>query len=251
MATPCRPGGAQGKKTCFSDDLYRSLKALASKECQQTDMDLVRSASKRNKRIADRARECLRPEMPGAWRDDPHAWLSNHDLDRVMRQYGARYPQFEYLGAQPSDFMSHKADGTCVSDHCNKRWTCERKLYGSIVNLDTHRQSGSHWVALVLDCRDLKHPVAHYYDSVGYAHPRSLGSFFDSCKAQFKGRALKHFLECSSFNTKPHQVGNTECGMHALQFMDAMICGQSFDDYCAEDHHDVQAFEKRMKFFAA
>jgi hypothetical protein len=30
--------------------------------------------------------------------------------------------------------------------------------------------------------------------------------------------------------------------------MDAMVQGQSFDDYCAEDHHDTEVFEKRMLF---
>lgn len=247
--TPCRPG-VDGTKTCFSDDLYRSLKRLADKKCHDTDMNLVRSASKADPSLANKARKCLRPEMPASWRSDPNTWLSNHDLDKVMTQYSHAYPEFEYLSAQSSDFMGLKADGRCVSDHCDKRWTCCKKLYGSIVNLDTHTQRGSHWVGLVLDCRNLRKPVAYYYDSVGMPAPRTLATFFESCKRQFKGAALKFFLENSAFNTKQHQVGNTECGMHSLQFMDAMVRGQEFDDYCGEDHHDSEVFEKRMFFFA-
>jgi hypothetical protein len=30
-----------------------------------------------------------------------------------------------------------------------------------------------------------------------------------------------------------------------------MVRGQSFEDYCAEDHHDTEVFEKRMLFFSA
>ena len=250
MATPCRPG-IDGKKTCFSKDLYMSLKALASDECQSNDMDLVRSASKQNRSLGDKARQFLRPEMPDSWRDDPNTWLSNHDIDKVMKQYAETYPEFVYLTTQPSDFMSKKANGTCVSDHCDKKWTCEEKLYGSVVNIDTHKQGGSHWVGLILDCRNLKKPVSYFYDSVGSPYPRTLNSFFKSCRKQFKGSARKYFLENSAFNTKQHQTGGSECGMHSLQFMDAMVRGQSFDDYCAEDHHDTEVFEKRMLFFSA
>jgi hypothetical protein len=250
MATPCRPGVRGGKKTCYSAKLYRALKALAEKECRGNDMDLARSAGKKNRAVADAARACIRPEMPAAWRTSPHAWLSNHELDAVMAQYAGAYPDFEYLGTHPSDFMSTTSDGRCVSSHCDRVWARKRRLYGSIVNLDLHTQRGSHWVGLVLDCRKANAPVAYYYDSVGNTYPRSLEPFFASCRRQFKGRALAHFLEHSAVNTRQHQKGNTECGMHALQFMDAMVQGQSFEAYCAEDHHDTQVFEKRMLFFS-
>jgi hypothetical protein len=250
MVTTCRPGVVGGKKTCFSSKLYQTLKALADAECHGTDMDLVRSASRKDERLAARARQCLRPEMPAAWRTDPNAWLSNHDLDAVMYQYATAYPSFVYLGTQSIDFMGRRANGQCVSKLCDYDWRKEHKLYGSIVNLDLHTEKGSHWVALLLDCRKPNKPVAYYYDSVGRPWPKQLSSFFESCRARFTGDALRHFMRRSEYNTKTHQRGNTECGMHCLQFMDAMVQGARFKDYCKEAHHDTEAFEKRMLYFS-
>ena len=42
--------------------------------------------------------------MPKDVVEDETAWLSNFDIDGVMRQFEKAYPNFEYFEATPIDF---------------------------------------------------------------------------------------------------------------------------------------------------
>jgi hypothetical protein len=168
-----------------------------------------------------------------------------------MHQYEAAYPSFVYIGTQMSDFMSRRPDGSCVSSLCDKDWINGDKMYGMVMNMDVHTGKGTHWVGVVLDCRTPLKPVCHYYDSLGRPPPPSSYTFFRQCLDRIRSpKARAHFLKHSAYNTHVHQRGNTECGMHSIQFLDAMVRGVSFTKYCAHPWNDSHAFEKRMLFFS-
>jgi hypothetical protein len=244
-----RVNGAGG--TCYNSSLYKRLKSVARRECHGNDADLLASANSIDPALAAEARKYIRPKMPAEWRTNPNTWLSNFELDAVMAQYEVAYPEFKYMGTQMSDFMSRSRDGTCVSDLCDRDWMRGDRLYGFIMNMDVHTGRGTHWVGILLDCRVSSQPVCYYYDSLGRPPPRTSNSFFKNCVSRIKGhQARAHFLSHSRYNTKVHQRGNTECGMHALQFLDAMVRGVPFDAYCAAPWDDADAFKKRMKFFS-
>jgi hypothetical protein len=57
-------------------------------------------------------------------------------------------------------------------------------------------------------------------------------------------------LENSAFNTKQHQTAilNAVCTLYSSW---TLWSGVNLSNYCAEDHHDTEVFEKRMLFFSA
>ena len=44
------------------------------------------------------------PQSPKSWNRDPHEWLSNFDIEAVMRQFEQKYPFFKFIGSSPIDF---------------------------------------------------------------------------------------------------------------------------------------------------
>jgi hypothetical protein len=249
----CAPRIKGAGGTCYEASLYKRLKAAARRECRGNDRDLLSSVERADPALAAEARRYVRPKMPTEWRKNPNAWLSNFELDAVMAQYESTYPEFKYMGTQMSDFMARKGDGSCVSDLCDRDWMRGDRMYGFIMNMDVHTGRGTHWVGIVLDCRTRLKPVCYYYDSLGRPPPATSRPFFEYCATRVSSQrpkaAYRHFIKHSLYNTNVHQRGNTECGMHSLQFLDAMVRGISFKAYCAAPWDDQDAFKKRMEFF--
>lgn len=221
----------------------------ATRRCDD-DKCLIQSAGAGSSAARAASRK-VRPFRPEKWASKPRAWLVSTDIDRVMRQYEAPYPHFVYLGTLASDFMGRRAGGRggCVTDLCGRDWTKRPVLYGSVINTDVHTGLGKHWVALMLDCRDLRRPVSYFYDSVADKPPAGLKHFWRAVASQFKGPTRAHFLRHSVRNTKVHQRSSTECGNFAMLALDAVLRGADFSEYCSRPVTDRAAFDTRSEFF--
>jgi hypothetical protein len=86
--------------------------------------------------------------------------------------------------------------------------------------------------------------------SLNISHPYEyLRMFFFKARSQFTGESASIFFWRIALSTQNSiRPVERKCGC-ILQFMDAMVQGQSFDDYCAEDHHDTEVFEEDVVFF--
>lgn len=176
----------------------------------------------------------LRPEMPREWSKNPIEWLSNFDIEAVMKQYNDD-PTYSYafLGVFPIDFSEEDKFGRCLYSHiCNlntKKYKNKGiKYLGLITNLDKHNQSGSHWTStfIVLDPRN-KSYGAHYYDSTARQIPAYVVKFMNNIKKQ----CHPHFR--ITYNNLQHQRKNTECGMFSMVYQIRWL--------------NFMAFHKKMK----
>jgi hypothetical protein len=110
------------------------------------------------------------------------------------------------------------------------KWTCE-KLYGSVVNIDTHTK-GSHWVGLILDCRNLKNGLI-FYDSVGNVpqEPRIFSKAVDPSSQAKRWNILRIVL--STQNSIRPVEPNVGCmhpvhGCHGTRAnIRRLLCGRS------------------------
>jgi Ulp1 family protease len=92
-----------------------------------------------------------------------------------------------------------------------------------VFNLDNHNQSGSHWVAFLIDN---KNKTIEYYDSVGNLPNKNINAFIKrvqnylhkNCKATYE----------ILYNKTKHQYENNECGMFAIHFIIKRVLGESF-----------------------
>lgn len=152
----------------------------------------------RRKDLRDKISTAFRPEHPEEWLSDPHYWLSNFDIDAVMRQYQQASPTFRFIGVFPRDFSApigrsggsggasgasggyghprtskgpHRAsskggsvaEGQCVSETlCNLSLAEEVakgfKEVGFVLNLDTHRGPGTHWTSCYIGLDPINKP---------------------------------------------------------------------------------------------
>ena len=160
----------------------------------------------------------VRPKQPDEWRKRPNAWLSNWDIQKVMRQYEEkRSLHYKFLGCVSIDF-----EDVCTSyDLCNLMDTLPKLIakgvqyLGLITNLDKHDEPGSHWTSLFI-CIDPSKPCfgAYYYDSVMRPPPPEIQRFVQRVRS---GMASPEKFKID-YSKIRHQNGNNECGMFSLVY---------------------------------
>jgi len=179
---------------------------------------------------ASEVAKSIRPLKPKEWEKKPYAWLSNYDIEKVMRQYQDDQEYlYKFLGVFPIDFANKSELGMCISDEICKLnisalYKKGIKYVGMITNLDKHDQPGSHWTSLFF-CIDpkIKCYGAYYYDSTFTASdrpPKEINDFINKIREQIvalHGTQTPHPFRID-FNKNKHQYKNTECGVFSMVF---------------------------------
>ena len=166
----------------------------------------------------------LRPKMPDEWYAKPNTWLSNWDIEKVMKQYDEARDRFHYkfMGVFPVDFAESSPFGTCISEEmCNLASQIPDllkkgiKFIGLITNLDRHDESGSHWTSIFM-CIDPELPAygCYYYDSVSGPPPPEIAKFIKNLKEKLDPKKRFKIL----YSKKRHQYGSSECGVFSIIF---------------------------------
>lgn len=164
----------------------------------------------------------LIPKKPKSWLKNKKEWLSNYDIDNVMKQYcKCKKYQYKYIGTFSIDFAVKDNMGLClhsnfcdinIQDYLNKNIN----KIGFITNLDKHDQPGSHWTSTFIHLNVNSNTFgAYYYDSVSRKIPVLIMNFINKIKLQ-----CKKIYPNKKFNIKynylEHQKKNTECGMFSI-----------------------------------
>ena len=140
-------------------------------------------------------------------------WLSNFDIENVMKWYEQKYPDFKFYGAIPLDCEDY--------NFCPlRRFTNDKSKIGVIYNLDRYGQSGSHWVSLFAD---LEKCVVYFSDSAGKPPKPDIMRFVERITKYCDNMTFK-------YNTKKYQTDNTECGVYSINFILRLLKGDSYED---------------------
>ena len=158
------------------------------------------------------------PTHPASWKKNKNEWLSNFDIEKVMKQYEDTYDDFAFIGATPIDFDFRKADGKCVWNEL-----CEFKLeeyikknkrkIGIIFNTDKHNEDGAHWISMFIDISK-SDPYIFFFDSTGDAIPSEIKKLQDRIVEQ--GKQLNINFKTENTTKINHQQNDTECGIYCL-----------------------------------
>ena len=228
----CHPGNTR-KGKCLPIKLAETPQCKSDDEHCRLDHTSIPDEEKRRLR-----KEYLRPRYPSEWLNDPDMWLSNYDIEAVMKQYTDARKDFKFLGVLPIDFSAqdpYKKDLVqCLHPEiCSLNLQTEYKngirQIGMVFNLDPHYKGGSHWVGLFICIKNINKPWVAYFDSYGYETPKLIARFMKSLKLQAKNIKLM-------YNARRFQFSATECGMYSLYFLIMMLNGMSFKNFC---HHPV------------
>lgn len=168
------------------------------------------------------------PKAPAKWNKNPNEWLSNSDIDNVLKQYESFYPEFLYLTTTPIDFDEKIDNGECVD-----RALCEfdfhkqlqngKTKFGAVFNLDKHDESGSHWISLYMELVR-ERPFIFCFDSAGGGTPEEVKEFIERVVEQVK-KEYGNAVDVKVYSNGDHdpQKGNNECGMYSIYFVSTML----------------------------
>jgi hypothetical protein len=187
-------------------------------------------------------------------------WLSTNDIEAVMRQYEFKHKDFKFLGAMPSDFDELPIYGTTDLQFDELVRTTPK--IAAVINLDTHEQSGSHWIGFYAN---LKTNTIYYFDSFGKKPQRRLNMFIRRLLTymynnktttnqklnveQFMKRYHKSEEYDVRYNKIQHQFKNSECGVYSMNFIIRVLEGETFDEIINNITNDDKMNSCRNVYF--
>lgn len=207
--------------------IHATLTKLLQSTCKTEACWLKQKFVPKTGRTREILNDSFRPEYPREWKPGAKNWLSNLDINQVMRQYEDAYQCFKFIGPTPIDFdkviRANKGGSTrCVwRDMCNfelsNQLATGKYKIGIIFNTDPHDKSGEHWISMFIN---LTNNTIFFYDSTGDPIPREIQMFIDRIVEQ--GKKLPTpitFSVDTSEGITTHQTGGTECGVYSLFFI--------------------------------
>jgi hypothetical protein len=212
----------------------------------------------------------FKPIIPDKWYCNNKEWLNTLDIDNVLHQYQQKYPEFVSLGPTPIDFDYKLSPGQCVTNelcriNMKQLINSGKKYIGVVFNLDNHKNSGSHWIAMF--CHIPKKEIC-YWDSYGYQPPKEVTQLMNKLKRQgdkldlvsrrkiysnnsnlvkFKSQKDKKFQ--IRINNNRHQYKNSECGIYCINFIISMLEGRTFENVTNQIMKDDEMNKLRSKYF--
>jgi len=173
------------------------------------------------------------PDAPDEWKKNPNAWLSDKDINDVMKQYEQAYKCFEFIGPSPIDFDTRVKDPAAKQspdDDCVWEELCKfsvkkylkrgKTKIGVIFNTDPHDKSGEHWISLFIN---LKKGKIFFFDSVGSKAPKEIMVLVDRIVKQGLKQSPPIRFEFDQNYPVEHQYSSTECGVYSNYFIIHML----------------------------
>lgn len=198
------------------NDLRKALSSSCNKEVCWMDQNFIDRNTK-NKLI-----EKFKPKFPEEWKKNKNAWLSTTDINEVMKQYEKLYKNFSFFGPVPVDCPNGIHCELSSLNPIELKKKNNINLIGIVFNLDYHYQSGSHWVALVLDTSKTPYYV-DFFDSYGEEPHHLIKKFMDNMTSKIE----KDGETVQIYNDKRHQYGHSECGVYSMNYILERLKGKT------------------------
>lgn len=172
-----------------------------------------------------------------------YEWLSSVDIERVMRQYELKYPDFKFIGPLPVDFRQiiTELSESSIGQLYNKGI----RRIGIIFNLDLHTGPGTHWVSLFADLTST--PSIEYFDSTADKPPKEIVDLMNTTISEL---LTSHGINVNKkINRSQHQFKDSECGVYSLNFVIQRLKGKQFEDIVNTVIKDEEMNKMRKKYF--
>lgn len=227
------------------EDVYELMKEkLQSEHKCQTEACLL----KKDLLSSQKKKKLYRPQLPKDVVEDETAWLSNFDIDGVMRQFETSHPEFEYYEATPIDF-----DKCSVNNDLCKLTLAELKKknkskVGIIFNTDHSSGSGKHWIALYVDMNGQNSngkPGMYFVDSFAREMPKEIDELTKKFMEESPDILGDTFTLSHNSDGKAFQRNNYACGYYCMHFIEEMLKGIPFSQYKDPKEHPTDEDMKR------
>lgn len=179
-------------------------------------------------------------------------WLSNFDIQNAFDGYKRFYPNFTFMGAVPCDAINYTDISQYEGIRNHEKYKTPKK--GVIFNLDTHKQSGSHWVGVfIYDRTKYKEIPVHEKDNNDYEI-----FYFDSNGGNCDNKYINEFIKIYKdkgykyyYNKKKIQKDGSECGVYSIQFLFKMnnnTMNKNKDNYLSNKNKFIDLIVNSMPY---
>lgn len=193
-------------------------------------------------------RKHFRPHMPKEIVDDYSEWISNFDIESVLKQYHEERDDFYFYGAVPIDFNKCSVSDLCKIDIHKHLKHGEHKL-GVVLNTDKSGEPGEHWMAYYVDLKGVNltnQPGIYFFDSFGSSPSSEIKQLTEKIKKQGSKKNIEFVV---THNNKSYQKNTFSCGFYCMHFLEHMIQGYPFSRYLNSGLNDKKMIEYRTHCF--
>lgn len=166
----------------------------------------------------------FKPKLPNEWlscdknfapdNNCMNTWLSNYEIDAVLKQFEMNIEYFDYLGSVPIDFANlpdKKINNLNIKNNIQNKKT----KIGMVFNTDPSTRGGQHWICAFID---LDSKEINFFDSYGSGgvYPDEIEDLFKKIKLDASKNNINLTIKK---NTIRHQHKNSECGVYCIKFI--------------------------------
>ena len=159
---------------------------------------------------------------------DTTALLSNFDIDGVLKRWARQFSYFYHIPFAMMDLDSWELGRANLGSIFARRGV---SCVGCVVNTDTSRGPGKHWVSVFVDARPQTWTV-EYFNSAGNPPPKPMAIWMEKARAQLAAARETGEVETVAVTDVDHQESQTECGIYALYFIRRRLEGTPYDFFC-------------------
>lgn len=205
--------------------LWSQIRKALSNKCDNNEKCWIEQNFIKKMKNKEILNDTFRPKMPKEWKNDMTTWLTTGDINKVMKQYENKYPDFIFIGPVPLDC------GINSNLRCELTKFNIKKLYnkginkiGIIYNLDRSTGAGSHWMGLYVGINK-KTANIDYYDSYGASPPYEIKKLMNKLQSDLKNNC--NINATLHINNTRHQYDGYNCGMYSMYFIVKRLEGRS------------------------
>lgn len=191
---------------------------------------------------------------------DTTSWLLDGHLDGVLSQWALEFPDFFHCGYANMDFANYKCQLRDLDLAAVWRGEAAQTLLGGaevrrpcrtfacVLNTDTHRGPGEHWVVLFADMRDRAIWSLEFFNSTGKPDTPEVATWMNRAAAQLGSLPACPGVRQLHGSSIVHQHSNTECGLYVLFYVRARLEGvpaSYFRDHRVPDQA-MRAFRRHL-----
>ena len=194
-------------------------------------------------------REHFRPKMPEDIVDDYTKWISNFDIEAVLRQHHEETPGVYSYGAVPIDFKSCSVSSDLCNINLKQHVDKNENKLAMVFNTDDSKGPGQHWFAVYVDVDGVNldsQPGIYFFDSFASKPKEEIKDLIEKIKDQ-GSKLSKDFVV--TVNDKCVQKNTFSCGFYSMHFLENMINGTPFSEYISSGLNDKKMIEYRNHCF--
>lgn len=179
--------------------------------------------------------------------------LSNYNIDGVMEQYAAWFPEFLPLNFNMVNYADYCFKDGYVENKPDtlatvsvSMWIGKKKKLGCVINTDVYQGEGKHWMALFVDTTSTPCTV-EFFNSSGNAPALQYQRWLEKTKIQLEQEGKK--AKTCVVSRLQHQDSRTECGVYSLFYIYARLRGIPLENFVDKKIDDEHMFRFRQLIF--